>query len=234
MPAMILAAGIGRRMRPLTLQKPKPMLEIGGKPLIQYHVEHLVQSGITDIIVNHAILGGQIEAYLGDGGRLGARIVYSKEHDTPLETASGIAAALPLLGDKAFLTVNADIWTDFPFQSLFDLPIARSVPVKTGESAHIVLVDNPPHHPRGDFYLWQGRAWNQSDEKLSARLTFSGISVFRPEFFAGCPPANMPLAPLLKQAAEQGRVTASHYQGQWRDIGTPEQFEELRQMMDQE
>jgi MurNAc alpha-1-phosphate uridylyltransferase len=223
MRAMILAAGRGERMWPLTDKMPKSMLEINGKPLIQYHVENLVQAGIVDIVINHAFFGEQIEACLNDGKALGASITYSVEGDQPLETAGGIVKALPLLGDKPFVTVNADIWTDFPFQDL----MCQSDDLSS-DSVHLILVDNPEHNPEGDFAL--------SDEKVinhgEPMLTFSGVSIFTPEFFKDCASGSAPLAPILRLAVSQGRVTGSHYQGQWQDIGTPERLSDLRQSLD--
>lgn len=218
---MILAAGRGERMRPLTETTPKPMLLIKGKPLIQYHVENLVAAGIVDIVINHAVLGEQIENYLGDGGQWHARIRYSSEHDEPLETAGGIIKALPLLGEEPFITVNADICTDFPFQQLVE---------QTGKSAatlpHIILVDNPAHNPQGDFALCDDRVMNEGE----TMLTFSGISIFSPGLFKDCPVGTgLPLTPLLRQAANQGRLQGSHYRGLWRDIGTPERLQEAQE-----
>jgi len=220
---MILAAGRGERMRPLTDKMPKSMLEVNGKPLIQYHVENLVQAGIVDIVINHALFGEQIEACLNDGKTLGASITYSAEDDQPLETAGGIVRALPLLGDKPFITVNADIWTDFPFQDL----LCQSDDL-SNDSAHLILVDNPEHNKEGDFALSDGKVLNQGEPMQ----TFSGISIFTPEFFRDCSSGSAPLAPILRQAIEQGRVTGSHYQGQWQDIGTPERLSDLRQSLD--
>jgi len=220
MRAMILAAGRGERMRPLTDKMPKSMLEVSGKPLIQYHVENLVQAGIVDIVINHALFGEQIEAHLNDGKSLGASITYSAEGDHPLETAGGIVRALPQLGDKPFVTVNADIWTDFPFQDL-----RHELDDQSKKQAHIILVDNPEHNSKGDFALHEGKIVNQGEPML----TFSGISVFKPEFFKDCTSGSVPLAPILRQASSQGQVTGSHYQGRWQDIGTPERLSALRQ-----
>ncbi len=223
MRAMILAAGRGERMRPLTDKMPKSMLEVSGKPLIQYHVENLVRAGIVDIVINHALFGEQLEAYLNDGKTLGASITYSAEGDQPLETAGGIVRALPLLGDKPFVTVNADIWTDFSFQDL----LCQSDDL-SNDSAHLILVDNPEHNPEGDFALSDGKLLNQG----APMLTFSGISIFTPKFFKDCASGSVPLAPILRKAASQGRVTGSHYQGQWQDIGTLERLSDLRQSLD--
>lgn len=223
MRAMILAAGRGERMRPLTDKLPKPMLEISGKPLIQYHVENLVQAGIVDIVINHALFGEQIEAHLGNGKSMGASIVYSAEGNQPQETAGGIVKALSLLGDKPFVTVNADIWTDFPFQNLLCVSEGLS-----DHSAHLILVNNPEHNSKGDFALSDEKVLNQGEPML----TFSGISVFTPEFFKDCSSGSIPLAPMLRLAVSQGWVTGSHYQGRWQDIGTPERLSELQQSLD--
>jgi MurNAc alpha-1-phosphate uridylyltransferase len=224
MRAMILAAGSGERMRPLTDNMPKSMLEVNGKPLIQYHVENLVQAGIVDIVINHALFGEQIEAHLNNGKALGASICYSAEGEQPLETAGGIVRALPLLGDSPFVTVNADIWTDFPFQNLLSECDALTDDL-VNHQAHIILVDNPEHNSKGDFALSNGKVLNQG----GPLLTFSGISIFKPEFFKDCPSGSMPLAPILRQASSQGRVTGNHYQGRWQDIGTPARLSDLRQ-----
>ena len=228
MRAMILAAGRGERMRPLTDKIPKSMLEVRGKPLIQYHVENLVQSGIVDIVINHAVFGDQIEDYLGDGNIYGARIVYSPEEDEPLDTAGGIVKALPLLGDEPFVTVNADIWTDFSFQQLSGLCRDRSDEDRSNRLAHIILVDNPTHNLKGDFSLSEDRVLNEGEPML----TFSGISIFRTGFFEDCSSGSASLAPMIRRAAAQGRVTGSHYRGAWRDIGTPERLQALRQGFD--
>jgi MurNAc alpha-1-phosphate uridylyltransferase len=211
MKAMILAAGRGERLRPLTDHTPKPLLAAGGRPLIEHLVVALVAAGISDLIVNTAHLGERIEAYLGDGSRFGARIVYSPEGEA-LETGGGIFRALPLLGDGPFLVVNGDIATDFPFARLKGHPEGL---------AHLVLVPNPPHHAQGDFALDGGRVHDTGPE----RHTFSGIGVYRPELFAGCAPGRFPLAPLLRQAMPEGKVSGELYEGFWMDIGTVERLE---------
>lgn len=216
MKAMILAAGRGERMRPLTDHLPKPLLTAGGRCLIEYHIAALVGIGITEIVINHAHLGAQIEATLGDGSRYGARILYSPEGVMGLETAGGIFNALPLLGDGPFTVVNGDIWTDYPFQQL---------PREPGGLAHLVLVDNPPHHSKGDFVLREGKV--SAPGEGDATLTFSGIGVYRPALFAGCTPGRFPLAPLLRKAMEAGRVSGEHYTGGWVDVGTPQRLREL-------
>ena len=209
---MLLAAGDGTRMRPLTKRCPKPLLEAGGKPLLQYHIEALVRAGAREIVINHARLGGMIEDRFGDGARLGARIQYSAEGETALETAGGIKQALPLLGGDRFLAINADIWTDYPYERL----LAIAPP-------HLVLAPNPPHHPAGDFALRRGRARLHG----GPRYTFSGIGVYAPAMFAALPPGKAPLAPLLRRQIAAGRVTGERYDGHWFDIGAPPRLREL-------
>lgn len=218
--AMILAAGRGERMRPLTDQTPKPLLRVAGKPLIEYHVEALLRAGVRRLVVNHAHLGEQIVAFLGDGSRWGVSIAYSAEPAGALETGGGIQRALPLLGDAPFWVVNGDVWTDYPF---------LAQPVPGGSLAHLVMVDNPQHHPGGDFSLADTGLLSDSG---NARLTYSGIGLYRAELFAGCVAGAFPLAPLLRQAMAAGRVSGEYYAGRWLDIGTPERLhaldEELR------
>jgi len=214
---MILAAGRGERMRPLTDHTPKPLLRAGGRALIEYHILGLAQAGIRQIIINHAHLGGQIEQALGDGGRYGVDIRYSPEGEA-LETGGGIFRALPWLGDGPFVVVNGDVWTDYPFARL---------PEPAG-LAHLVLVDNPPHHPAGDFVL---AADGRVNEAGGPRLTFSGIGVYRPGLFAGCTAGRFPLAPLLRGAMSAGRVSGEHYRGGWVDVGTPERLAELERRL---
>jgi MurNAc alpha-1-phosphate uridylyltransferase len=218
MKVMILAAGRGERMRPLTDTLPKPLLEAGGHSLIEHHVHALVAAGFDRLLVNHAYLGTLIEAHLGDGTRYGARIDYSREGDTGLETGGGIHRALPWLGAEPFLVVNADIWTDFPFATLA---------AQADGLAHLVLVANPPHNPHGDFVLDAGRIANDGAQ----RLTYSGIAVLHPELFAGQAPGRFPLAPLLRAAATAGRVSGERYDGDWQDIGTPASLEALRRRL---
>jgi len=215
MRAMILAAGRGERMRPLTDSLPKPLLEIRDKPLIQYHIENLVRSGMTSIVINHALFGVQIERYLGDGSRFGAQISYSPEGDIPLETGGGIFKALPLLGSDPFIVVNADIWTDFPFHTL---------PAEPERLGHLVLVPNPSHHPGGDFSLEDGRAGVEG----RPLYTYCGIAVYHPELFANCRGGAFSLVPLLRNAIIKQQITAELYRGDWLDIGTPERLETLR------
>jgi len=211
---MILAAGRGERMRPLTDHTPKALLKAGGRALIDYRIESLAAAGFRDLVINHAHLGAQIEAHLGNGERYGVRITWSREPDAALETGGGIFQALARLDDENFLVVNADIWTDYPFARLA-APIAGL--------AHLVLVDNPPQHPQGDFVLRDSRVQAEG----TPRLTFSGIGVYHRDLFRGCRPGRFPLAPLLRHAMESGQVSGEHYTGAWRDIGTPERLAEL-------
>lgn len=214
MKAMILAAGRGERMRPLTDHMPKPMLRVRGKPLIQYHVEALVRAGITDLVVNHAWLGEQIEQFLGDGSAWGATIQYSKESGEALETGGGIRQALPLLGDEPFVVVNGDVFTGYDFGRL---------PVSPEAEAHLVLVDNPPHHPEGDFFLTADRLTVSGKR----RLTYSGIGVYRPVMFARHAPGRFPLAPLLREAIVRNQVSGEYFDGLWSDVGHPARLDGL-------
>ncbi len=220
MKAMILAAGRGERMRPLTDHTPKPLLKVGGKPLIVWHLEGLARAGFRDIVINHAHLGDQIETVLGDGRRFGVHIQYSAEGEA-LETAGGIAYALPLLGAAPFLVVNGDIFCDLDFSHLAQQPM-------DGVVAHLVLVDNPPQHQQGDFVLDHGKLVEEGD----SRLTFSGIGVYRPELFSGVVRGSKAkLAPLLRAEIGKGRVSAEHYRGHWVDVGTPERLQALDQLL---
>lgn len=219
MKAMILAAGRGERMRPLTDHTPKPLLPVGGKPLIQYHVEALARAGVRDLVINHAHLGERIEATLGTGEAWGVRIRYSPEgQGQALETGGGIFKALPLMGEAPFLVVNGDIWSDLDFSCCR---------LASGDLAHLVLVDNPPHHPGGDFCLRAGRVANAGE----SRLTFSGVGVYHPALFAGCQPGAFPLAPLLRRTCDQGRVSGEHFRGRWLDVGTPARLAELDRLL---
>jgi len=223
---MLLAAGRGERMRPLTDHTPKPLLEAGGKPLIVWHIERLARAGITDLVINHAHLGTQIEAALGDGSRYGACIRYSDE-GTALETAGGIAYALPLLGDEPFAVINSDIYCDYDFALLPERAAALQA---SGDMAHLVLVDNPPHHPNGDFALSGNRiyALPPSPFPLPVLLTFSGIGIYRPSLFSHIPRGgSAPLAPLLRAQIALGKVGGEHHRGLWVDVGTPQRLAEL-------
>jgi MurNAc alpha-1-phosphate uridylyltransferase len=217
--AIILAAGRGERMRPLTDTIPKPLLEVGGKPLIVRHLEKLAAAGFQDVVINHAHLGALIERALGDGARFGVTIAYSREA-TALESAGGIVNALPLLGAAPFAAVNADVYSDYDYARLADM-IARLA--RPGPVAHLVLVDNPDHHRGGDFALRGNEVTFEG-----ARLTFSGIAAYRSEMFAGLAtgtPAK--LAPLLTEYIAAKRVHGECYRGCWRDIGTPQRLAEL-------
>lgn len=216
MKVMLLAAGRGERMRPLTDATPKPLLPAGGKPVVAWLLERLAEAGFRELVLNHAQLGWMIEAALGDGERFGVRIRYSHEPEA-LETAGGIANAMPLLGDAPFLAVNADLYTDFPFARL-------RAALDDDALAHLVLIDNPPHHPGGDFALSDGRIANAG----APMLTFSGIGVYRPALFAAVARGTRaPLAPLLRAAATRGLVTGERFSGRWLDIGTPERLAAL-------
>ncbi|MEY3090371.1 MAG: hypothetical protein RL113_687 [Pseudomonadota bacterium] len=213
MKAMILAAGLGTRMRPLTDTTPKPLLKVGGIPLIVWHIERLAHDGITEIVINVAHLGNQIMEALGDGSQWGVKITYSDERDEgALESAGGIVKALPLLGDS-FLVVNGDIWTDYDFQDHRKLG--------EGILAHLVLVPNPEHNPEGDFAL---NGHQVIDQKA---YTFSGIGYYSSELFKDVPYGKSALAPLLRKAMKEGRVTGELYEGEWLDIGTPQRLELL-------
>lgn len=218
MKAIVLAAGRGERMRPLTDRIPKPLVPVAGKPLIAYHLEALARAGVRDIVINLSHLGAQIPAALGDGSRFGVRVQYSDEGPVPFETGGGIFHALPLLGPGPFIVVNGDIWTDFDFSALALDP---------GADARLVLVTNPPHVARGDFGL-DGDYVIESDRD---RFTYSGIGVYSPEFFAGCEPGKFPLLPLLKRALAARRLRGQVYRGEWSDIGTPERLAALEQQL---
>ena len=219
MKAMILAAGKGERLRPLTLHTPKPLVRVGGVPLIEYHLRALAAAGFTEIVINHAWWGQQIEDHLGDGSRFGVSIRYSAEGE-PLETGGGIFKALPLLGDKPFAVVNGDIWTDYSFAGL-------RTPL-TG-LAHLVLVDNPAHHPKGDFCLAGTQVFDA--QPGSDTLTYSGIAVLSPALFDGAGAGAFKLAPLLRNAMAAGRVTGERLQGQWVDVGTHERLAEVESLI---
>ena len=216
---MILAAGRGERMRPLTDHTPKPLLQAGGKPLIVWHIERLVQAGITDLVINHAHLGSQIEAALGDGSQFSATIQYSSE-GTALETAGGIAYALHLLGDKPFAVINGDIYCDYDFARLTGLAEQMQ---HNRDMAHLVMVDNPAQHPNGDFGLNDYRVTDNPP-----KLTFSGIGLYQPSLFTHIPRGTKaPLAPLLREQIALGKVSGEHHRGMWMDIGTPQRLLEL-------
>ena len=224
MKALIFAAGLGERMRPLTEHTPKPLLQAGCKPLIAWHLEKLAAMGIEEVVVNTSWLAPRFPELLGDGARWGLRLHYSHEGPTPLETGGGMLHALPWLGDAPFLAVNGDIWSDCDFARL---------PREPDGDAHLVLVDNPGHHPDGDFVLGRdGRIAAEGETKL----TFSGIGVYRPSILEGWPgtvdgdpgsPPRFRLAPLLCAAMARGAVTGEHHRGRWTDVGTPQRLDEL-------
>ncbi|CAH0225002.1 N-acetylmuramate alpha-1-phosphate uridylyltransferase MurU [Pseudomonas brassicacearum] len=220
MKAMILAAGKGERMRPLTLTTPKPLIRVGGVPLIEYHLRALARAGFTEIVINHAWLGQQIEDHLGDGSRFGVNIRFSPEGE-PLETGGGIFRALPLLGDEAFVVVNGDVWTDYDFSAL-RRPLEGL--------AHLVLVDNPEHHPDGDFVLVDGKVHDRHGP--ADNLTYSGIAVLHPRLFDGCSDGAFKLAPLLRAAMAEGRVSGEHLKGHWVDVGTHERLAQVETLIE--
>ncbi|MGA7750891.1 MAG: nucleotidyltransferase family protein [Gallionella sp.] len=240
MRAMILAAGRGERMRPLTDHTPKPLLEIAGKPLIVWHIENLVRAGICELVINHAHLGAQIEKALGDGKQFGAHIQYSHEAKA-LETAGGIANALPLLlpspsgggracegaegGGTPFAVINSDIFCDYDFAKLHE----RVAGLKAnGDAAHLVLVNNPTHHPNGDFGLHDDRVIDSALSIQRSALTFSGIGLYQPVLFKDIPRGSIaPLAPLLRAQIALGKVSGEHHPGLWADVGTPQRLAEL-------
>jgi MurNAc alpha-1-phosphate uridylyltransferase len=227
--ALIFAAGLGERMRPLTEHTPKPLLEAGGKPLIVWHLEKLAACGVRDVVINTSWLADRFEPALGDGERWGLRLHYSHEGPTPLETGGGMWHALPLLGedDAPFLAVNGDIWTDYDFARL---------PAHIDGLAHLVLVDNPPQHPGGDFVL---TAQGLASDGDSPRLTFAGLGVYRPSLLrswrevigaapgADAQPPRFKLPPLLRAAMAEKRVSAEHFRGTWTDVGTPQRLAAL-------
>ncbi|MFM5542015.1 N-acetylmuramate alpha-1-phosphate uridylyltransferase MurU [Aeromonas veronii] len=213
MKAMILAAGRGERMRPLTDLLPKPLLAVGGKPLIVHHIEKLKAAGVTELVINHAWLGHKLVESLGDGRALGVTINWSVE-ESALETAGGIIQALPLLGDEPFLVINGDTWLDLDYRSLVEQPLGEN-------QAHLWLAPNPPQHPAGDFALQAGKVVD------TPAFTFSGVGLYRPAAFAGLPAGARKLAPLLREWMAQGLVGGSLLAGEWRDIGTVDRLREL-------
>jgi N-acetyl-alpha-D-muramate 1-phosphate uridylyltransferase len=212
--AMILAAGRGERMRPLTDSMPKPLLRVAGKPLLQYHLESLRAAGIKDVVINLAWQGEKIREYFGDGARYGLAIQYSEETPNALETAGGIFRALPYLRPAPFIAINGDIFCDFPLATL---------DIGADDWAHLVMVPNPPQHRHGDFGCAAGRALQDAQQ----RFTFSGIAIYREEFFANCVDGAFPLRPLLVRAMQQGRCGAELYTGVWEDVGTPQRLATL-------
>jgi MurNAc alpha-1-phosphate uridylyltransferase len=216
--AMILAAGRGKRLRPLTDKIPKPLIKVAGKSLIEYHLQNLADAGIKQIIINTAWLAEKIHAQLGNGANYGVSITYSDEGEA-LNTAGGIINALPLLGNEPFLVVNGDIWCDFNFSEL--------TPLKPGIQAHIILVDNPEHNQQGDFSL-QDKQIRTSGKTM---YTYSGIGIYSADFFAEQDPGFAPLAPIIKSKSKDGLISGQYYDGQWADVGTIERLQELEQQL---
>lgn len=219
MKAMILAAGLGKRMHPLTLTTPKPLLKVADKPLIVWHIEALQRAGVVDVVINAAWLKEQLLEYLGDGSQWGVKIHWSLE-DEGLETAGGIIHALPKLGEQPFLVVNADVWTNYDFSTL----IGRSL---GPDLAHLVLVHNPPQHPLGDFTLSDGRVYSFEQAQTGEALTLAGISLVSPQLFAGLSSGKRALAPILRQAMLSAQISGEKMQSDWVDVGTPERLKQL-------
>ncbi len=219
--AMILAAGRGERMRPLTDDSPKPLLRAGGRPLIAWHLERLAEAGFSQVVINLGWKGEQIREYLGDGRDFGVRIRYSPEGWPALDTGGGIHNALPLLGEAPFVVLNADVWTDFPLAELR---------LEADAMARLVVVDNPEHNPKGDFLLRGDRLVPADGEAV----TFTGIGLYRPRLFASLEPGRFPLAPVLRRAIAEDRVCGIRHHGVWIDVGTPERLEQLDQRLGQE
>ena len=219
MKAMLLAAGVGERMRPLTDATPKPLLPVGGLPLIEHHVRRLVAAGVRDLVINVSHLGQQIMDYCGDGSGWGAAIAYSEE-DAPLETAGGIFQALPLLGYEPFLVVNGDIWIDYPFARL------AGAKLRAGEAARLIMVGNPPQHPLGDFLLDEA-GWIRERRGDTPGVTYAGVGLYAPAFFAGMTAGKLALRPLLDAAIAAGTLGGEFHGGDWEDVGTPQRLLEL-------
>lgn len=222
MRAMILAAGLGKRMQPLTADLPKPLLKVANKTLIEHQIERLVSAGVSDIVINHFYLGGMIEAAVGNGARFGIKITYSRE-PIRLDTAGGIIKSLPKLKDDSFIVVNADIWTDFDFTTLEQVD---------GEDrlAHLVLVENADHNPHGDFFIDENGRVHEDNLSHDQKLTFSGIYVLHRNIFAGCSIQPRSIVPLLQAAMLEDRVSGEVFSGLWMDIGTPERLQEVNQL----
>ncbi|QHS10467.1 N-acetylmuramate alpha-1-phosphate uridylyltransferase MurU [Sinimarinibacterium sp. NLF-5-8] len=221
--AFILAAGRGQRMRPLTDHTPKPLLLVAGKPLIEWHLQRLRAAGFEDVVINLGWLGARIEQALGNGARFGLRIAYSDEGWPALETGGGLFNALPLLGRAPFVLINGDVWCSADYAAL-RARAEQLAQASAPDLAHLLLVDNPAHNPDGDFAL---DANQRVQSQGATRLTFSGLSVLNPALFNGCQPGAFPLAPLLRQAINQGRVSGEHHRGDWVDVGTPERLAQL-------
>lgn len=217
MKAMILAAGLGNRMRPLTLTTPKPLLAVGGKPLIVWHIEALQKIGVTEIVINAAWLKEKLVETLGDGTQFGVKIIWSLE-DEGLETAGGIIQALPYLGDAPFILVNGDVWTRFDFAELLAVEL-------NDQLAHVILVDNPPQHPQGDFILQDSQVFDRQEDQQG--FTFSGVSVLSPKLFENLPQGKRPLAPILREAMSKKLVSGQKMACAWVDVGTPARLDDL-------
>ena len=221
--AMILAAGRGERMRPITDKLPKPLIEVNSKPLIVWHIEKLVNAGFEKIVINVSWLGDKIKNYLGDGSKFGASILYSEETEA-LETAGGIIQALPLLGNKPFVVLNGDIWTEFSEHALNENLQQLS---SSKFSARLILVNNPKHNPKGDFTIKNNVLQAYKNTESSQNWTYSGISFYAPEFFSGIQQGKRALLPLWKKAAKQQQISAEIYLGYWHDVGTAERLAEI-------
>ena len=219
MKVMILAAGLGERMRPLTEHTPKALLEVGGTPLVAHHICRLAAAGYDELVINVSHLGDQIVEFCGNGSRWGVSIAYSKE-ESPLETAGGIIKALPMLGGSPFLVVNGDVWIDYPFAQL------AAYALRTDESAHLVMVPNPPQHPAGDFQLSDDN-WIETLAPNTVGFTYSGVGVYSQAFFDGTAPGKVPLRPLMDAAISFRRLGGEIYRGPWEDVGTPERLRDL-------
>jgi MurNAc alpha-1-phosphate uridylyltransferase len=217
--ALILAAGLGERMRPLTDTTPKPLLEVHGKPLIVHHIEKLAAAGVNYIAINTSHLADQFPDVLGDGSRWGVRLRYSYEGPTPLETGGGMLKALPLLGSDPFIVVSADIWSDIDYAAL---------PWQPEGVAHLVMVPNPDFHPRGDFALLDGQLYDDDAPASAERLTFGNVGIYRPEIVAGEASGKFKLAPMYRRAIAQRKLSGERYDGFWRNVGNPAQLEQLR------
>ena len=217
MKALILCAGRGERLRPLTDRIPKPLVPVGGRCLLEHHILALRAAGLTQLVVNVSHLGDQIERFVGDGSRWDVQIRVSREGEIPLETGGGMLHALPLLGPEPFLVVNGDVYCDYPFAAL----VGRGLPHRL----HLVLVPNPPHNPNGDFGLDNGLLTN------TPRFTYSGIGVYPPGLLRGQDPGQFSVVPLIRQWAERGAASAELFRGQWHDVGTPGRLDQLRELL---
>jgi MurNAc alpha-1-phosphate uridylyltransferase len=217
--ALILAAGLGERMRPLTDHTPKPLLDVHGKPLIVHHIEKLAAADVRYIVINTSHLADRFPEALGDGSRWGVRLRYSYEGPTPLETGGGMLKALPLLGPEPFIVVSADIWSDIDYAAL---------PREPEGVAHLVMVPNPDFHPAGDFALDDGRLYGEDAPASAQRLTFGNVGVYRREIIEGETPGKFKLLPMYRRAIAQGTLRGETFEGFWRNVGTPAQLEELR------